>query len=33
MGKDEKPSSTLQKLLISYTLTFTFGYTTLNTEI
>jgi hypothetical protein len=33
MGRDEKPSSTLQKRLISYTLKFSFGYTTYNIEI
>ena len=33
MGRNEKPSSTLQKWLISYTLNFSFGYTTYDTEI
>ena len=33
MGRDEKPSSTLQRRSISYTLNFSFGYTTFNTEI
>ena len=33
MGRDEKPSSTLQKRLISSTLNFPSGYTTWDTEI
>jgi hypothetical protein len=33
MGRDEKPLSTLQKRLISYTPNFSFAYMTQNTEI